>query len=134
MTGLLVTVLGCSGGYRFAPVSGIITLNGQPLANADVHFQPVATKDNPNPGPGSHGKTDAAGRYTLRVDSHQDGAIIGKHRVMVYAYERDPGPQPDAGGRHTRDRVPIRYNERTQLICDVPDEGKNNADFELSTP
>ncbi len=132
---LLLGTLGCGSGYRLAPVSGTVTLNGQPLAGADVHFQPIGSKDNPNPGPGSHGKTDAQGRYSLRVDERQAGAVVGKHRVMIFAYTPGAGgQQPDAGGGKKRDRVPLRYNEKTQLTCDVPVGGRADADFPLTAP
>ncbi|SRR5579883_3401125 len=132
---VLLGTAGCSQGYRLAPVSGTVTLNGQPLAGADVHFQPIGSKDNPNPGPGSHGKTDDQGRYSLRVDERQAGAVVGTHRVMIFAYTRGTaGPQPDAGGGKKKDRVPLRYNEKTELTCEVPAGGRSDADFPLTAP
>lgn len=131
---LVLLAAGCGDGYRLAPVSGTVTLNGKPLAGADVHFQPIGSKENPSPGPGSHGKTDAEGHYTLRVDARQAGAVVGKHRVMIYAYE-GAVPQSDAGGgKKMHDRVPLRYNENSTLTCDVPREGKADADFPLTAP
>lgn len=131
---LLLMMMGCGESYRLAPVSGKVTLNDKPLANADVHFQPIGSKDNTNPGPGSHGKTDANGRYTLRVDAHQAGAVVGKHRVMIYAYEGASRQADAGGGRKMRDRVPLRYNENSKETCDVPREGKTDADFALTVP
>jgi hypothetical protein len=129
-----VSALGCNGD-GIARVSGKVTLNGKPLANADVHFQPIGSKNNPNPGPGSHGKTDANGNYTLRLQTDEDrlGAVVGKHRVMIYAYER-AGPQSDAGSPKLKDKVPLRYNEKSELTCDVPKDGRSDADFALQAP
>ena len=44
-------------------------------------------------------------------------------------------PDRDAGGiRHlVRDRVPEKYNMRTELVFDVPPEGTDKADFPLSS-
>lgn len=132
---LLLGTAGCAREYRLAPVAGTVTLNGQPLAGADVHFQPIGSKENPNPGPGSHGKTDAQGHYSLRVDEHQAGAVVGKHRVMIFAYTQGSGGrQPDAGGGKKKDRVPLKYNENTTLTCDVPATGRSDADFPLTSP
>jgi hypothetical protein len=118
-----------------APVSGTVTLNGEPLAGADVHFQPIGSKENPNPGPGSHAKTDDQGRYSLRVDERQAGAVVGKHRVMIFAYTHGTtGRQPDAGGGRRKDRIPLKYNENSVLTCAVPTGGRTDADFRLTVP
>ena len=42
-----------------APVSGRVTLNGQPLANVHVSFQPIAAGTDLNSGGGSYAFTDA---------------------------------------------------------------------------
>jgi hypothetical protein len=111
-----------------------VTLNGLPLAGADVHFQPIGSKENPNPGPGAHGKTDADGRFFLRIDDKQGGAVVGLHRVMIFAYPRKGGRQPDAGTGKVRDRIPLRYNENSELTCEVPRGGKTDANFNLQAP
>src|SRR5262245_18021003 len=68
-------VAGCGGGPKLVPVSGRVMLNNQPLAGAYVTFAPVAVKGVEAAGPGSVGKTDADGRFTLRVDPNQPGAV-----------------------------------------------------------
>ena len=75
---LVLAALGCGSDYRLAPVSGRVTLNGKPLAGAHVHFQPIGSRAQPSPGPGSHGVTDAEGRFTLQVDARQPGAVVGR--------------------------------------------------------
>src|SRR6516165_6575723 len=80
---LLVLALGCGGRPRTAPVSGVVRMDDKPLAGAHVNFQPIASRDR-DPGPGSYGKTDGQGRYTLRlVDPDQPGAVVGEHRVSI---------------------------------------------------
>src|SRR5206468_11403323 len=93
-----VTLAGCGGD---APVSGVVTLDGKPLANAHVVFQPEATSGKTNVGTGSYGVTDSNGAYTLRVaDSDRAGAVVGKHRVeinlKVESDDRDPRTRPPA--------------------------------------
>lgn len=130
--GLLV-LAGCGGEHKFAPVSGRVTLNEKPLADAWVMFQPIGAKDR-DPGPGSVGKTDKEGRYTLRMDASRSGAVVGKHRVMISTRGDKAEGDADAGGTRYPDKVPIRFNFETILKCDVPPEGRTDANYELKSP
>ena len=79
--GLVALLCGCSpSDPSLVAVSGTVTLNDQPLANATVTFIP---KDG-TPGVGGVGKTDAGGKYTL-TGSRDDAAGIppGEYRVVV---------------------------------------------------
>jgi len=126
---LSAIVLGCGSSARYAPVSGRVTLGGKPLANAEVSFQPT---EGTNPGPGSLGKTDADGRYTLTViGTNQAGAVVGPHRVSVTAFEgQEPDPAADTAPPR-KSKVPDRYNARTTLTFDVPQGGTDAANFDL---
>ncbi len=126
---------GCGGdSYTVVPVSGKVTLDGQPLADADVTFQPKATT-NLNPGPGSYGKTNARGEYTLTVvGQSRGGAVVGTHSVSISA-AAGPRPDPSDDRPHTvKNKVPEKYNDPvTGLTCDVPRGGTSKADFELKS-
>jgi hypothetical protein len=75
---LLVLLLGCGGsGPEVAPVSGRITVDGQPMENVDIVFQPDESKSP------SYGRTDKDGRYTLVYKRGQDGARLGWHSVGI---------------------------------------------------
>src|SRR6185369_10317424 len=110
---LLLTLAGCGSG-QFAPVSGTVTLDGKPLANAAVNFQPVESKDS---GLASAGKTDASGRYSLRVVmNNASGAVVGKHRVSISTLqEEDPTKDLPPGKQRPKDPIPARYNTKTEL-------------------
>jgi hypothetical protein len=134
----LAAVLGCGKPYRVAPVSGRITLDGKPLAKATVSFAPLGTKDNQSPGPTSHGGTDAEGRYSLSlsVNPPTPGSVVGKSRVFITTLHSDPAADDrDAGGpvKRVKDKVPDRYNMKTELVFEVPSEGTDKADFELKS-
>jgi hypothetical protein len=121
--------------YQLAPVSGQVKLNGKPLPKAWVHFAPKASKQTIAPGPTSHGRTDAEGRYTLGVDPEHAGAVVGPNRVFISTLEEGTGDAPDAGGMKTfRDRVPARYNQETKLVYEVRSGGSREADFDLKAP
>jgi hypothetical protein len=129
----LVPLAGCGNQEgRFAPVSGVVLLNGKPLADASVSFTPVATEQT-SYGPGSHALTDAQGRFTLKVaSSNRSGALVGKHTVRLSLADT---PKGDPGGAHlTKELLPARYNSKSELTFEVPPDGTQEAKFELTRP
>jgi hypothetical protein len=124
---------GCGKPYQLAPVAGKVTLDGQPLTGAWVHFAPMATERNIAPGPTSHGQTDAEGRFTLRVSPEEAGAVVGKNRVFITTLQEGKSDQPDAGVKAPRDRVPRKYNQETTLVFEVPAGGTDQANFALTS-
>jgi hypothetical protein len=122
---LLLTGCGGAAGPELGKVSGRVTLDGQPLANAVVRFQPAGAG-----GTYSTGRTDADGNYQLRYSRDQYGALIGSHRVSVStaapdAEDKQGNPSP------VRERVPVQYNAESSLIHEV-EAGSNEIDLELS--
>src|SRR4051812_5963467 len=96
----LALLAGCSGGGRkIVPVSGTVTINGQPARNVIVTFQPLEEKADENPGRGSSAVTDENGRYTLVYDGEKPGALTGKHRIRISPQwvSRKPGDDKGEG-------------------------------------
>jgi hypothetical protein len=136
----LLPSFGCGQPYKVARVSGRVTLDGRPLTKASVTFAPVATKENDSPGPTAWGATDAEGRYALSITPDRPGAVVGKCRIYITTLLSDPvagdgAGDRDAGGpvRRVRDRVPEKYNKRTELVFDVPAGGTDQANFDLKS-
>jgi hypothetical protein len=129
---LLALLAGCGGDARLARVSGTVRYNGKPLANAYVGFWP----DEPGLRAAS-GTTDANGHYRLTTFQGNDGAMVGKHRVMVRA-EETPGGPPKAADDITYKRgkllTPLRYSnvETSKLTAEVVARKKNVIDFDLT--
>lgn len=135
-------VVSCGGDNSIiVPVSGIVTLDGKPLGNANVQFQPMA-QGKENPGYGSFAVTDNAGRFELAISSQQlqkQGAVVGRHRVSITSSqdqtEFDPKiGSPDGGTPKSRikpEKVPSKYNADSTLIFEVPVKGTNKANFDL---
>jgi hypothetical protein len=126
---------GCSS-QKFAPVSGKVTLNGKPLANATVAFNPIPPEGSIESGPTAVGTTDQNGEFKLRVSLKQSGAQVGKHRVAISAMSTQPGGESDAPvapGSAPRNIVPARYNAKTELTCEVPAGGTDQANFDLKS-
>ncbi len=100
-------------------VSGIVTIDGKPLPNAEVIFRPLAG-DQDGKQSASIGITDQTGKYTVNYVRNVPGAAVGPHRIEIHAR--------DANGR---EQVPIKYNYKTELLFEVK-EGSNDANFPLS--
>jgi hypothetical protein len=82
VTGLVLAGCGNAGvGPKPKPVfkiSGKITLNGAPVANAMVSFSPKAENQ-----PAATGRTGTDGKYTLTTYDPGDGAAAGDYVVLV---------------------------------------------------
>ena len=134
---LLVSLSGCTNEpYQVAPVSGIVTLDGQPVAQVAVMFQPVAVDGNVNPGPGSYGITDAEGRYSLRlVGKESAGGVVGKNKVRFDPYSdevADPSDDRPFRPKKAMPKIPSKYNRVEALFeFDVPAKGSTAANFDL---
>lgn len=132
-------LLGCGGGPKIVSVSGVVTLDGKPYPNAIVSFQPVGTKDNPNPGRGSSGLTDASGKYTLTYDGRQPGALVGKHRIRIFTQlgaepGQDDGAEAPIGRPMARaERIPVEWHEQSEKEFEVPVRGTDKANFDIDT-
>lgn len=128
----LLGVAGCGGGPETAPVTGIVTLDGDPLPGAAITFSPESTE-----GSTSHGMTDAQGKYSLMFTRDKSGAMIGKHNVLIEIGDAgggssescDPCPPPDAG---PRPKLPQKYRQPGALTAEVV-SGKNEIDFPLTS-
>ena len=127
----IVALIGCGGEhYPVAPVSGRVTLDGKPLADARIGFEPRRQGDQPNAGPGSYAKTDADGRFVLKTLDGQSGAVVTTHDVWIRTYvapANRSGEIVDAAA----ERVPPQYNDATTLTFVVPAEGTEQANFDL---
>jgi hypothetical protein len=129
----LLPALGC-GGAKVASVSGQVTLNGKALSGATVSFQPIAPKGSMNAAPGSTGKTDADGKFTLKTATGQEGAYVGEHRVMISRQTADAEDTDRRGRPRQKELVPERYNAKSDLTFTVPPGGTTGADFALKSP
>jgi len=90
MLALLLTLLtGCGGGPKPLPVSGVVTLDGQPVADAGVMFCPAEN------GPMASGTTDAKGKFQLKT-TNALGAMAGQYRVAISKKE-ESGPKSKSG-------------------------------------
>ncbi len=139
---LLLLPLGCGGvTYKLAPVSGHVTMDSRPLANASISFYPNGASEFP----ASTGRTDDGGNFKLETfdrGASRDGAVIGESRVVISINAQNAGKKIDPARKQlmgrptsseTGDLVPARYNTETTLKFTVPTEGSDQANFALTS-
>lgn len=116
----VIVLSGCSGpqGPQVAPVSGKVTLDGQPLNGALVTFYP---KD----GRPSMGTTDSSGSYALNYTRDQPGAIVGDHIVRITT-----GLVSGEETHKVKETVPAKYNSQSELTASVSKDN-NTLNFDL---
>lgn len=120
---------GCSDPYAGRQaLSGSVTLEGQPLSDATISFEPIDGQDS------SSGSPIANGEYKIE---RKAGLKPGKYRVVITAGDgKTPANEEEAGGPGgsnivSVDRIPADYNERSQQQIEVKANGPNKFDFAI---
>jgi hypothetical protein len=135
----LATLAGCGGGPKLASVSGVVTVDGKPYTEAVVSFQPIGDKGNPSPGRGSSGYTDANGRFVLKYDGTEDGAVVGTHLVRIQTKGNNVAPLVEGTGSDDYtppagvkiDPIPPEWNGLSEKTFVVPAGGTDQANFDI---
>ncbi len=125
---VLFSVLGCSGesGPALGKVSGVVTLDGSPLDQATLRFQPPQ-------GRSSIGVTDENGHYTLQYTPERNGAELGEHQVFITTLIEQTGGEGDiplVPGR--KEMLPGKYHAKSELTAKV-NKGSNDINFDLTS-
>jgi hypothetical protein len=112
-------------------VSGTITLDGEPLAEAVVTFNDTSD------GTFSYGLTDTSGRYVLQFDSVKQGCKPGTKRVEISTKRKILGLNTSEEGGDDSDApavelVPAKYNKDSELTVEV-NSSSTTHNFELSS-
>ncbi len=134
---------GCGSSYpATAPVSGKVTLEGEPVIKGTIMFYP-------EDGRPAMGDIQPDGTYQLRTFAEADGALPGKHQVTIKSTEVVGGHQPEsfeeevamgteAGGQPTtagelKWLVPPEYarQETSPLEAEVTLGKENEFNFDL---
>jgi hypothetical protein len=137
---LILNLTGCGGnGDRpvLGQVTGIVTLDNEPLTGTVVVFHP----DDGRP---ARGKTDEDGKYELTYIGQTLGSKVGHNRVEIAPSEEREDDDEIEDTRNTENvgaakrskrgkiQVPARYNTKSELEADVQ-PGKNVFDFKLNS-
>lgn len=141
---MLLITCGCStvpatdyGKLGLVDVSGTITLDGQPLADAVVTFEDPAS------GQFSFGRTDSSGAYEMQLDSEMWGVVPGEKLVRISTTRKILGLNSDEEGGseegeegpaapRAEEAVPEKYNTKSELRVTVS-ESESTFDFDLKS-
>lgn len=110
---------------RTAPVRGKVTYKGQPVPNGTVAFIPDG-------GTCATGEIGPDGSYTLTTFRPGDGAILGKHKVVISALQDMSDQAVEAWSKLPPPIIPPKYMNlaTTDLQAEVKD-GENTINFDL---
>lgn len=119
----------------YAPVEGVVTIDGKPIAKAQV----VLSCDNVTIDgalPTSRGATDDAGHFKLVSITPDkrviDGAVVGEHRVSILTKLEDQ----NARGQTVVVRQELLddgYTAGEKLTLSVPSGGNRDVRFDLES-
>jgi hypothetical protein len=103
----LITLTGCgSAGPELVPVSGSLTQNGKPVAEAKIVLHPLEPQPTQLPTPMAI--TDESGNFSMTSLASNDGALPGKYKVTVeLRAPRRSGEETIRDGQHL---LPQRYS------------------------
>jgi len=124
---LSLFVTGCGpSGPEIAYVTGRVTMDGKPLANATVVFIP----ENGRP---AGARTDADGKYVLNFTEDRRGAIPGKNSIRITTQREGSQDKDGKTIPGSKETIPNRYNTASELSFTVEPKKKNVANFDLQS-
>lgn len=132
-----VALSGCGGGdgkvLDRQPVSGQVTLDGTPLDQGAIRFEPFGEiKERTVAGsPIANGAYDIPkagglppGKYTVSITSSEAAAALPSDPTEAMNAAGKAQPKPE--------RIPPRYNQNTELVVEIK-SGTNKHDFPLTS-
>jgi hypothetical protein len=107
-------------------VHGKITYQGKLVTTGTITFVPNAT------GPSATGEIQKDGTYVLRTYGKEDGAVLGKHTVMIISLQDQAGKLPEERNPLPPMILPDKYrhNQKSGLTAEVKDQD-NVINFDL---
>jgi hypothetical protein len=106
----LALATGCGGGKpppKNVPVSGIVTLDKEPLTSGQVSLLPISEKQ--SAASLSAGTIDSSGKFTIFTGG-KEGAPVGTYKVTV----SPPMMPPQGGGPPLQ--LPAKYQDASQTV------------------
>jgi hypothetical protein len=133
-------IVGCGGKEKDPlgrlPVSGTVTLDGAPLGNGTVRFEPFGARTKTT----ATGAIIIAGEYSVK---QSDGLPPGKYTAAISSHGEDskaplptdPNEAMNAAAKAVlpEEKIPSQYNTATELVIEVVKGGANKFNFDLKS-
>lgn len=139
---MLLTAMGCGASDEWAAkrpkvyrAQGTVKLDGKPLDDATVVYHSQSHELS------AQGTTDKDGNFTLTTFDAKDGAVEGKHKVVITKriYEKRK-TKFDAPGESSvalipKELLPVKYSlpTTTDVEVEVSSKGSNSATIEIGS-
>jgi hypothetical protein len=122
---IIAFTAGCGRGNGRCGLAGSVLLDGGPIQRGSIDFTPVA-----GPVLTTAGSMIIDGRYAVAA---KQGLLPGTYRVRVFWPEVPAGPGilDGVSSKPPRERVPERYNAKSDLLIELTAKGPNEFDFDL---
>jgi hypothetical protein len=129
-----LSLIGCGGSQlNYAPLSGVITVDGRPLAKAQIVLQCDDITVSEVARPTCRAVSDESGKFTIKTLTPEkrliDGAVVGKHRVAIRTEIIESGPQGQPVVTR-KEMLPAAVTNGDQITVVVPSSGK--TDWQLA--
>lgn len=130
LAGCLLLVAGCSSDETFRPpasISGLVTLDGQPLSSGSIQFTSPATGETASANIGSDG------RYKVEFPAADIGSVYDVTIGPTVTENEDATAMMEAGQEPPQSPAPAKYRDRSTsgLTFTMKAEGENNYDVKL---
>jgi hypothetical protein len=135
---LALFLAGCGSSSRTSPVTGVVLLDGKPLAGASIQFVPQGK------GRDATGETDQNGQFVMSTFQPRDGMLAGEYKVVIapptgaadttqHATAEDAMAAASKAKPAAKSAFPEKYKraDQTPLTQTVPVQG--SLKFELSS-
>ncbi|MDR2439578.1 MAG: carboxypeptidase-like regulatory domain-containing protein [Planctomycetaceae bacterium] len=133
---VLPVLSGCGNTYTgrynnlgLVEVNGVVTLDGQPLPDAQVHFE----HENKTY---SYGVTNEYGKYQLHFNSQKTGVLPGSKTVRIWTTRKGLDSEQltqEINTAKEQERIPDQYNQKSTLTVTVETGKSQTFDFDLKS-
>jgi hypothetical protein len=124
LVAVVVLTGGCDSAGDQQGVTGVVTLDGEPLADASIEFVPTG-----DAGSTSFGKTDSGGKFVMEFSGSASGVIPGEYQVRISTHDV---ADPDNNIEAKPELVAKKYRgEDSELTATVVLGEKNHFEFNL---
>jgi hypothetical protein len=111
-------------------VSGSVSLDGKPMPEGRIVFEPTADIK----GPTAIAVADIKdGKYVI---DRAQGPVPGKHKVAITSrpsHTIGVDDMPGTAPKREAEKIPSRYNTKTTLTKDISADSPNQFDFEVTS-